>query len=467
MMSDTLDSVEQSPAVPNRRAQLRQSIRSLAYVDLGFGNGGIILNVSEGGLAVRAVTALVENSVPKMRFQPSASKAWIEVGGEIAWRSESNTMVGIRFLELPEESRTRIREWITLEAAPIEASRDRVRHPFESGSTNGSAEEMLPSPAEAAVTVQEAPADAAQSLIPTWPSDLQIDNSKTLVPAPSIASMEASSSPLPPTTENIPVRQKPAWNRSQRKAAAFVAFFAAVSLAAGWVVGRDMMDRRSAKIQASSSVANSAAANTTANASARTFVIEVVDSNDHRWTVPFNGPPSVLSAPVGQNSPSKSSASPEPIDKTPPALRIWTPSAPIVSKNTSRQEPLADAATTAGLPPNIDASDPSGLFRVSNPNLPAPVLRPSGGYRDGQLIHRVEPIYPHIAQDSHVEGVVKLRVQIASDGTVKQVEALSGSPLLLMPAVTAVRQWRYQPSTLDGKAIEVQKNVDIHFTLPK
>ena len=36
-----------------------------------------------------------------------------------------------------------------------------------------------------------------------------------------------------------------------------------------------------------------------------------------------------------------------------------------------------------------------------------------------------------------------------------------------MPAVTAVRQWRYQPSTLDGKAIEVQKNVDIHFTLPK
>jgi TonB family protein len=77
----------------------------------------------------------------------------------------------------------------------------------------------------------------------------------------------------------------------------------------------------------------------------------------------------------------------------------------------------------------------------------------------------VDPIYPSDAKRLRVEGVVKLRRQIAADGTAKKAEPLSGPEVLIMPAITAVRQWQYQPAILNGKAIEVQKNTDVEFRL--
>jgi len=469
-MPDSLNSVEQSPAVPERRAQLRQSIRSLAYVDLGFGNGGIILNVSEGGLAVRSVTALMESSVPKMSFRPSASKPSIEVAGEIAWKSESNTMVGIRFSELTEESLTEIREWIALEAAPSDASKDHSKFPFESGSrklapAQSLSADVLPSPAKAAVAARDTTSGTAPSVIPIRLTDPETDNSTALIAAPNIVSIDAAGSPLPITHEEIPVGQNAIWNRAQWRTAAFVAFFASVSLAAGWAVGRGIWNRPSARIQANGSEDDAAAANAAVRASEGNLAIEVVDSSDRRWTVPFSGPSSASSGPARQNSSTTPGATAEPVETNPPPLRIWMPSAPIVSNSARGQQP-ADSALAANAAPNIEVKEPSApLLRTPSPNPPAPVLHPSSGFHDGPLIHRVDPIYPAIAQSQHVAGVVRLRVQVAADGSVKQVEALSGPRLLLAAAVAAVRQWRYQPSLLDGKPIEVEKIIDVQFHL--
>jgi len=459
-MADTFDSAGLFSVAPDRRAQLRQSIRSLAYVDLGFGNGGIILNISEGGLAVRAVTALVEKSVPKMRFQPPTSKEWVEVGGEVAWTSESKTMVGIRFLDPAEESRTRIHDWIMLEAGPVDPSRDRPRRSFESGSAGGLAAETLPLPAKGAAAAEEAPSNTAQSVIPTHSSDLQIKDSKSLISVPSIAAIEASSSPSTFANAELPFWQKLARSRSHQKITALMAFFAVASLAVGWAVGRGKWNHAFARIQASGSSGNSAAA----DAAERVLGIEVVDLNDHRWIVPFNSRPSMASAPARQNAPSKSRASTEPIQNSPPTFRIWTLSPPLVSRKTSGQEPLVNAAVTAGLPPNIQASEPwpSPIGNMI-PAAPVPPRVAGSGYRDGQLIRRVDPIYPSIARDLRVEGVVKLRVKITVGGAVEKVEVLSGPKLLLEAAVTAVRQWRYQPSTLNGNAIEVEKEVNVQF----
>ena len=469
LMPDSLNSVEQSPAVPERRARLRQSIRSLAYVDLGFGNGGIILNVSEGGLAVRCVTALMESSVPKMSFRPSASKPSIEAVGEIVWKSESNTMVGIRFSELPEESQTQIRDWIALEAAPSDASNDCAKYPFESGSRKlASAQtppaDVLPSPAKAAVADWDATSGTAASVIPIRLSDPETGNSTALIAAPNIVSIDAPDSPLPMTHEEISVGQIAIWNRAQWRATALVVFSAAVSLAAGWAVGRGIWNRPSARIPANGSEDN-AAANAAVRASAGNLAIEVVDSSDRRWTVPFSGPSSASSGPVRQNSSSTPGATTEPVASNRPPLRIWMPSAPIVSNSARGQQP-ADSDLAANAAPNIEVKEPSApLLRNPSPNPPAPVLHPSSGFHDGPLIHRVDPIYPAIAQSQHMAGVVKLRVQVAADGSVKQVEAVSGPRLLLAAAAAAVRQWRYQPSLLDGKPIEVEKLIDVQFHL--
>jgi len=65
----------------------------------------------------------------------------------------------------------------------------------------------------------------------------------------------------------------------------------------------------------------------------------------------------------------------------------------------------------------------------------------SGGAR--KLISRVEPVYPAILLDNHIGGTVRVKVTIAANGTVENVELLGGSPVLGEAAMVAVRKWVY------------------------
>jgi hypothetical protein len=98
--------------LPERRSRLRHQPRSLVYVQLDEGNGGIALNLGEDGLAVQAVMGLMDDSLPRVRFQLSDSKEWIETGALVVWANETRKLLGLRFVELPEHSRQLIREWL-------------------------------------------------------------------------------------------------------------------------------------------------------------------------------------------------------------------------------------------------------------------------------------------------------------------------------------------------------------------
>lgn len=67
------------------------------------------------------------------------------------------------------------------------------------------------------------------------------------------------------------------------------------------------------------------------------------------------------------------------------------------------------------------------------------------GEGDGakRLISRVEPVYPGILQSNHIGGTVRLKVTIASNGRVEDVELLGGNPILGEAAIAAVRKWVY------------------------
>jgi protein TonB len=64
-----------------------------------------------------------------------------------------------------------------------------------------------------------------------------------------------------------------------------------------------------------------------------------------------------------------------------------------------------------------------------------------------------------------VQGTVQLSVQIGPDGTVQDVQLLSGHPLLVQAAIDAVKQWVYQPTLLNGNPVSVLTTVDVNFTL--
>jgi TonB family protein len=105
-----------APAAAERRAQTRTAITPPVYVNLENTNGGLAFNMSEEGIALTAALALTGNHTMGMRIQVPDSKGWMEVSGQLAWRSESGKTVGITFIGVPEDSRQRIRDWLAVEA---------------------------------------------------------------------------------------------------------------------------------------------------------------------------------------------------------------------------------------------------------------------------------------------------------------------------------------------------------------
>jgi TonB family protein len=101
--------------IPERRSQIRRRVLSLEYLDLGDSNGGIIINLSEGGMYVQAVASLSADLLSSLSFRIPDSGYQVETTGRIAWVGESRKDAGIQFVDLPEEARLKIREWVAAE----------------------------------------------------------------------------------------------------------------------------------------------------------------------------------------------------------------------------------------------------------------------------------------------------------------------------------------------------------------
>jgi hypothetical protein len=99
-------------------------------VELGDGNGGIALNVSEGGLAITAAGLLTSDYFPSVRFQLPKSDVWIETSGQVAWTSDSKKGAGIQFVDVADSDREKMREWIATQYpsnGPIQGTSEPVR----------------------------------------------------------------------------------------------------------------------------------------------------------------------------------------------------------------------------------------------------------------------------------------------------------------------------------------------------
>jgi protein TonB len=92
-------------------------------------------------------------------------------------------------------------------------------------------------------------------------------------------------------------------------------------------------------------------------------------------------------------------------------------------------------------------------------------LRVGGNVQQANLLRQVTPLYPPIAKTAHISGTVVLHAIISKDGTIEQLEYISGPPLLMKNAMDAVRQWRYRPTMLNGEPVEVDTTVSVVFTL--
>jgi protein TonB len=84
---------------------------------------------------------------------------------------------------------------------------------------------------------------------------------------------------------------------------------------------------------------------------------------------------------------------------------------------------------------------------------------------EGNLILRVQPLYPPLARQARIQGQVVLRAVISRNGAIENLQVLGGHPMLVQSAINAVKQWRYRPYSLNGEAVEVETQVTVNFVL--
>jgi TonB family protein len=88
-----------------------------------------------------------------------------------------------------------------------------------------------------------------------------------------------------------------------------------------------------------------------------------------------------------------------------------------------------------------------------------------GNVQAARLIHRVQPTYPVVAREEHLQGTVTLHALIAKDGSLSHLYVIKGYCSLSQSALEAVRQWRYSPTLLMGYPVEVDTTIQVIYSL--
>ena len=139
----------------------------------------------------------------------------------------------------------------------------------------------------------------------------------------------------------------------------------------------------------------------------------------------------------------------------------------------------ATGGVVGGVPGGIPGGQLGGVIggiisSTSNlgvPNVPKLVVpavkrvRVSAGVTKGLLAYRIEPTYPILAREAHIQGAVVLTAIIDKYGNIENLQVVSGHPMLAPAAINAVRQWRYRPFLLNGQPLEVETTITVTFDL--
>ena len=119
----------------------------------------------------------------------------------------------------------------------------------------------------------------------------------------------------------------------------------------------------------------------------------------------------------------------------------------------------------ANQPTEVLAPPPPPPPPPAPPVIRAAPVRQGGNVQAANLIHQVNPVYPAIARQTRIQGVVVLEAIIGKDGSIDSLRVVSGHLLLTQAALDAVKQWKYRPTMLNGEPIEVITTITVTFTL--
>ncbi|PYT17888.1 MAG: energy transducer TonB, partial [Acidobacteria bacterium] len=116
---------------------------------------------------------------------------------------------------------------------------------------------------------------------------------------------------------------------------------------------------------------------------------------------------------------------------------------------------IANSVPKAAPPPPPPPPEKTGPQRV----------HVGGNVQAARLVKEVKPAYPPMAKQARISGAVRLKAIIGPDGAIRNLNVISGHPMLVQSAISAVKQWVYKPTVLNGQPVEVDTEIDVNFTL--
>lgn len=529
-----------------------------ANVELGGKNGGVILNISETGMAVATADPLaVNDSFACIRFQLPSSGQSIEVSAQIVWLAESKKSAGVRFVDLAAEVRNQISNWISSErqAPECEASTPALVENLLPAIVESLPEEptgsVLPEQDEPSLPELIAHAAPQSSEIvtleiqdanpPLFVEDLQ-GKVHHHVPVGGYAP-QVRTRKLEPPVDRIENSNslKYALEISGLQVVAFASAFllAVIGLTVALTVGRGPLGTRlrntqkttladdakspalpnrpgEASSQMSPLAASKAEESRSENPSAPSPKARPEDSANHvRSTGPSfesfakipstnsNSPPALESKPsvrpepspwrngtaglTARNAPPIASPgaghSPKavgPISGPPrnPAPRRVEPSTGVSRHRSPPSTVLVTAPARGSKPFRVTFAEKpiaaSSSFAMTSELsvLIAPQPGPAAAHRPsrlqaGELVSYVWPRYPKAGDRYGSAEIIKVRATIGQLGQVLDIKLLSGPNSLLPATMSAIRQWRYRPTLLNKRPVQVQQDITIEFRPPQ
>ena len=134
--------------------------------------------------------------------------------------------------------------------------------------------------------------------------------------------------------------------------------------------------------------------------------------------------------------------------------------------------PMMGSGVVGGVPGGVPGGSMGGVIggivnaagAIPKQVIPQRV-RVSQGVSTGLLIKKITPTYPPLARQARIQGQVVLQAEISKEGTIQNLQLISGHPMLAPAAIEAVKQWRYKPYLLNGEPVAVETQVVVNFSL--
>jgi periplasmic protein TonB len=169
--------------------------------------------------------------------------------------------------------------------------------------------------------------------------------------------------------------------------------------------------------------------------------------------------PVPAASPVQPNAPA-AQATPTPKSVTPSA-RSSAPPPRTASARDSAGIPSSLKSRMASTTPDASGAKPAeaAMSSIEPVNLPESAAL-------GLLAQSADPVYPDAARASRQRGSVVLQVFIGRDGAVQDAKFLQGSLVFARAAIDAVKQWRFKPYSMNGRAVSVQSVITLNFKPP-